>query len=80
MPLERTLSNDATVDAEERRPLLPGAAKVPVNGAQSPPELGKPDDAPSMRIILPALMVCAFLAAFDLTVVAAIYPIMFGPG
>jgi hypothetical protein len=32
-----------------------------------------------LRVILPALMVCAFLAAFDVTVVAAIYPIMFFP-
>jgi hypothetical protein len=60
-------------DATERQPLLPAS-----------PKLSPQDDVPvpfasssaNLRVILPALMVCAFLAAFDVTVVAAIYPIM----
>jgi hypothetical protein len=79
MLLEGRLANGAAAsEPEERQPLLPDIAKIVANGGQSPPESGKPD-TPSLRIILPALMVCAFLAAFDVTVVAAIYPIMFGP-
>jgi hypothetical protein len=55
-------------DVSERQPLLGTPAK-------------DPDDpftfaGTNLRVILPALMVCAFLAAFDVTVVAAIYPIM----
>jgi len=75
MPLEGRSSNGT--ESEERQPLLSGAAKVVANGSQSPPDSGKPEDSPSLRIILPALMMCAFLAAFDVTVVAATYPIMF---
>jgi hypothetical protein len=76
MPLEGRSSNSIVdSESEERQPLLSGAVKVVANGGPSPPDSGKPD-SPSLRIILPALMVCAFLAAFDVTVVAAIYPIM----
>ena len=78
MPLEGRLPNGALdSESEERQPLLSGPANVLANGSQTPPDAGKLDTSPSLRIILPALMVCAFLAAFDVTVVAAIYPIMF---
>lgn len=33
----------------------------------------------NFKLTFSALMVCSFLAAFDVTVVAAIYPIMFNP-
>ena len=78
MPLEGRVANGTTdFDVDERQPLLSGVPEAVPNGGPFPHDMqGKPDESPSLRIILPALMVCAFLAAFDLTVVAAIYPIM----
>jgi hypothetical protein len=70
----------------ERTPLLrndiDASIKHAENASTSTSEGGvTPAPAPitvsaNLRIVLPALMVCAFLAAFDVTVVAAIYPIM----
>jgi MFS family permease len=80
MPFEDISTDGGFVsDIGERQPLL-GPQKL-VNGASSGSAIVSPDStAPSkLRVILPALMVCAFLAAFDVTVVAAIYPIMYCP-
>jgi MFS family permease len=82
MPFENT-ARDAVYssDAEERQPLL-GPTKL-IDHSSSPSTGTVAADFSSgkwsLRVILPALMVCAFLAAFDVTVVAAIYPIMFFP-
>jgi len=62
-------------EISEQTPLLSEPRK-PLNGTSGP--VSEPAKA-ELRIILPALMVCAFLAAFDVTVVAAIYPIMYVP-
>lgn len=75
MPLEgtiETVSNGSNMD--ERQPLLSVPRKSPT--ADTSAEDSIPTSEADLRVILPALMVCAFLAAFDLTVVAAIYPIM----
>lgn len=56
-------------DVSEREPLLGTPAKDPDHPVAS--------SGANLKVILPALMVCAFLAAFDVTVVAAIYPIMY---
>lgn len=74
MPREAGVQNvDRESDATERQPLLSASPKL------SPQENGPVPAASSrtdLRLILPTLMVCAFLAAFDVTVVAAIYSIM----
>lgn len=57
----------------ERTPLLADPRKPPDDSSIESTGPAKAD----LRIVLPALMVCAFLAAFDVTVVAAIYPIMY---
>lgn len=73
MPLEDT-DHDTNEDIDERRPLLNGVAIPP----KPPSELANVASSgrTSLKLVLPALMLCAFLAAFDVTVVAAIYPIM----
>ena len=77
MPFENNTRNVGShSEADEQRPLLPSPRKpVPPNNTSA--DSLTPDV--NLRIILPALMVCAFLAAFDMTVVAAIYPIMYTP-
>lgn len=60
-------------EADEQQPLLLSRRK-PLPPDDSLADSLTPDV--NLRVILPALMVCAFLAAFDVTVVAAIYPIM----
>jgi hypothetical protein len=77
MPQEgdpRILADDAET-TDERQPLLgPAVPKLsPTDEAPTPPQL----EPPNLKVVLPALMMCAFLAAFDVTVVAAIYPIMY---
>ena len=66
------VANGSNVD--ERRPLLPVPTRLP--GAYTSADDSISISEADLRVILPVLMVCAFLAAFDLTVVAAIYPIM----
>jgi hypothetical protein len=74
MPHIETADEIEDPRASEETPLLPGDPRKGANGTSSPDSEPPKTD---LRIILPALMVCAFLAAFDVTVVAAIYPIMF---
>jgi len=75
MPLEGIFENVATSsNVDERQPLLSVARKHPAAVTSAEDSISAPDA--DLRVILPALMVCAFLAAFDTTVVAAIYPIM----
>jgi hypothetical protein len=74
MPHEGSGRSDAITNVDEQQPLLgngpkPAAEETPLTDSTS-------KDAPNLKIILPCLMVCAFLAAFDVTVVAAIYSIM----
>jgi hypothetical protein len=74
MPPEQSTRNAiCNGDSSEREPLLTRAPKPP-NGQDSE---GAGQLIRSSRIILPVLMGVAFLAAFDITVVAAIYPIMY---
>lgn len=76
MPLEGSFRNvGSNSDADEQQPLLSSPRKLPTinSSTETDPSLSPDVD---LRVILPALMVCAFLAAFDVTVVAAIYPIM----
>jgi hypothetical protein len=63
-----------TDSATEQTPLLNGPK--PSDDVSS--SAAEPAGA-NLRIVLPPLMICAFLAAFDVTVVAAIYPIMYPP-
>jgi hypothetical protein len=73
MPPERSTGNIANgSNIDERQPLLSGPLKLPTVDVASIEDSSDAD----LRVILPALMACAFLAAFDITVVAAIYPIM----
>ena len=73
MPLEGSIGNVAdSSNVDERQPLLSTPRKLPTADDTSAEDSSSAD----LRVILPALMVCAFLAAFDITVVAAIYPIM----
>jgi hypothetical protein len=70
------IANDDS-PANEQTPLLNGSSSLLIpRNFTDPTTLTTP---PSLKLILPALMLCAFLAAFDVTVVAAIYPIMFFP-
>ena len=76
MPLEINTATDAVVfrasENGERQPLL-GPPK-PIDGRPLSPSNGAAGaGVTGLKVILPALMVCA---AFDVTVVAAIYPIM----
>jgi hypothetical protein len=75
MPFESNTGNvGSRSEADEQQPLLPSPQKL-----LPPDNLSTDSLTPeaNLRVILPALMVCAFLAAFDVTVVAAIYPIMY---
>jgi hypothetical protein len=60
-------------DVSERQPLLGPPRKDSDDLSTIKPAESQ---GANLKIVLPALMVCAFLAAFDVTVVAAIYPIM----
>jgi len=71
MPHNNLPNNGADDLNGERTPLLADPRKPPDD------LLTKSTASADLRIILPALMVFAFLAAFDVTVVAAIYPIMY---
>jgi hypothetical protein len=72
MPLESIIQNGSSGD--EQQPLLSSPELQPADVSST--ETTFPSKA-NLRVILPALMICAFLAAFDLTVLAAIYPIMY---
>jgi len=72
MPHTQSPNGSEETDGSERTPLLADPRKL-ANGSTN--DLSEPAKA-ELRIVLPALMMCAFLAAFDVTVVAAIYPIM----
>jgi hypothetical protein len=61
-------------DVSERQPLLGPPRKDSDDLSTITPA---ESSGANLKVILPALMVCAFLAAFDVTVVAAIYPIMY---
>jgi hypothetical protein len=61
-------------DVSERQPLLGPPRKDSDDLSTITPAASS---GANLKIVLPALMVCAFLAAFDVTVVAAIYPIMY---
>lgn len=77
MPLETSAARNGLHDSQdgERQPLL-GQPK-PIDGSSVLPAANPTGTGTTnLKVILPALMVCAFLAAFDITVVAAIYPIM----
>jgi hypothetical protein len=77
MPLEGSnRSSGNGVDPSEEQPLLSSPRK-PARDDEVVEEALLPDA--DVRIILPVLMFCAFLAAFDVTLVAAIYPIMYSP-
>jgi hypothetical protein len=73
MPLE-DIDHDTNEDIDERRPLLNDVA-IPPKLPNEPAKVAS--SGTSLKLVLPALMLCAFLAAFDVTVVAAIYPIMY---
>jgi hypothetical protein len=60
---------DCGPSSDERQPLLSSSKAVAKVSSRS--------DAANLRIILPAVMMCAFLAAFDVTVVAAVYSVMY---
>ena len=68
----RPVGNGA--DPSEQQPLLSGLRK-PAREDETVEEALLSHET-SVRVILPVLMVCAFLAAFDVTLVAAIYPVM----
>ena len=73
MPLADSVQNiEIGCSANERQPLLFGPRKLPIGDDPLTEDTTEAD----LRVILPALMVSVFLAAFDVTVVAAIYPIM----
>lgn len=78
MASEDTIQNvgNGTTDTDELQPLLSSSLKLPGPEGDSTKSPLSPSPEADIRIILPALMLCAFLAAFDVTVVAAIYPIM----
>jgi hypothetical protein len=66
-------SDTPETDVSERQPLLGPPRKDSDDLSTIKPA---ETSGANLKIVLPALMVCAFLAAFDVTVVAAIYPIM----
>lgn len=76
MPPEGTIrngENETLVD--ERQPLL-NSPKLRTTDHSLNDNTIPSSDTADLRVVLPTLMVCAFLAAFDVTVLAAIYPIM----
>ena len=76
MPLTGSVRNvEIGSSVNERQPLLSSPRKLPTRDDPSTEDTISASEA-DLGLILPVLMVCAFLAAFDITVVAAIYPIM----
>jgi hypothetical protein len=74
MPNEGSNRSDVIANLDERQPLLGNGPKP---ASEEPPLTDLiSKDAPNLKIVLPCLMVCAFLAAFDITVIASIYSIM----
>jgi hypothetical protein len=74
------VDTDGSSNDDEQTPLLNGAA-IPRKPSDDATAIAVESDSSrvNLTLILPALMLCAFLAAFDVTVVAAIYPIMYTP-
>ena len=63
-------------DVDEGQPLL-GSGRKPARADRRIPDSTVPSGSDTnLKIILPCLMLCVFLAAFDVTVVAAIYSVM----
>jgi hypothetical protein len=78
MPFEgQVRDTDCGPAPDERQPLLSGSKIAPEDASLNNAS-GEKKGA-DLRIVLPAIMTCAFLAAFDVTVVAAIYSVMCVP-
>ena len=74
MPFQSSMPNaDAEEDHSEREPLIPNSHPTLNNSTARVNQ----SNTVRFKVILPVLMSSVFLAAFDLTVVAAIYPIMY---
>jgi MFS family permease len=75
MPHEgRSRTAESPGDAvDERQPLL-GNGPQPSSEVCTSPDAASPEDSgANLEIVLPCVMMCAFLSAFDITVLATIY-------